>query len=108
MEQQRNKQPESQPKWKMLALGIVPILYIVAAVSSMIEILDPLVEIDRQSAATSQMCFLFFLWTTIIKSLKLEERYPRLCLLVYITLALAFIYMLLVNREIIAPLHLPF
>lgn len=104
MEQQGNNAPTS--RWNILLMVAVIGVFVLVVVRSVIEGLDPLVEVGRVSAAQNRILVQMFGWTYLSRSLKLDERFPRLSLLVYIVAVLAFIYTLLVSFKIIAPLSL--
>lgn len=104
MEQQRNNAPTS--RWNILLMVAVIGIFVHVLINSVIEGLDPLVEVGRVSAAQNRIFVQMFAWTYLSRWLKLDERFPRLSLLVYIAAVLAFIYTLLVSFKIIAPLSL--
>lgn len=87
-------------------MGVATFILVSTVINSVIDGLDPLVEVGRVSAAQNKIIVQMFGWWTISRWLKLDERFPRLSLLVYIAAGLAFIYTLLVSFNIIAPLSL--
>lgn len=106
MEQQSNKPPRSESKWNIVLMGVATFILVSTVINSVIDGLDPLVEVGRVSAAQNKIFVQMFAWWTISRWLKLDERFPKLSMLVYIAAVLAFIYTLLVSFKIIAPLSL--